>query len=60
MFPPNTSRFEKLFSGFYLGDNVRRLMLKLVQQNLLFDGVLKEKLHCKKALRSTAVSIIEG
>ncbi len=37
-------RYEKLFSGHYIGDLARLVLLKLTEEGLAFRGKISEKL----------------
>ncbi|KAK7263297.1 hypothetical protein RJT34_30884 [Clitoria ternatea] len=49
---PGTWIFEKLISGWYLGEIVRRVLLKLVQETTLFGNTVPPKLMTPYLLRS--------
>ncbi|CAM8992099.1 unnamed protein product [Rhodiola kirilowii] len=51
-FDPACRAFEKLISGMYLGEIVRRVLLKMAQETALFGDCVPEKLHVPDLLRS--------
>lgn len=53
------SRFEKLIGGKYMGELVRLVLLKLVDENLLFHGEASEKLRTRGAFETRFVSQVE-
>lgn len=53
---PNEQGFEKLISGMYLGDVVRRLLYKLASEADLFGPDVPEKLSVKDALPTPKMS----
>ncbi|CAG2183585.1 unnamed protein product, partial [Oppiella nova] len=52
-------RFEKLFGGKFLGDIVRRVLLDLAQNGLLFDGKITDELKTVESITATDLSDIE-
>ncbi len=56
---PDTQLFEKMISGKYQGEIVRLICLDLIQQGLLFGGLVPEKLH-PDSLNTAHMSIIEA
>lgn len=52
-------RYEKLISGKYMGELVRLVLLKLVDQNLLFQGEASEQLRTRGAFETRFVSQVE-
>ncbi|GJN35841.1 hypothetical protein PR202_gb24652 [Eleusine coracana subsp. coracana] len=53
---PGEQIFEKLISGLYLGDIVRRVLLKIASQTTLFGNVSHTKLKTRFILRTPDVS----
>lgn len=51
--------FEKLFSGMYLGELVRLVLLSLIDSGALFDGRFKEQLSTRWSFTTDNVSEIE-
>jgi hexokinase len=49
---PNSFSFEKMFSGNFLGDVVRRIFLKLTKKGLLFEGLVKSALLTKDSFKA--------
>ncbi|XP_023218039.1 hexokinase-1-like [Centruroides sculpturatus] len=56
----NSFTFEKLYAGKFLGELVRQIMLKLIKEHLLFNGILTEELEQHNSFTTTDVSHIEG
>lgn len=52
-------RYEKMISGMYLGEIVRLVLVKLVQQGLVFNGLASEELLTRNAFDTSFVSQIE-
>lgn len=52
-------RFEKLIGGKYMGELVRLVLLKLVDENLLFGGEASEQLRTRGAFETRFVSQVE-
>ncbi|XP_024533280.1 hexokinase-1 [Selaginella moellendorffii] len=57
---PGDQAFEKLFSGMYLGDIVRRVILKLAQDACLFGGSIPKNLTSPFVLRTPDVSCMHA
>ncbi|NWR56729.1 HXK4 Glucokinase, partial [Bucorvus abyssinicus] len=57
--PPPPS-YEKIIGGKYMGEIVRLVLLKLVDENLLFNGEASEKLKTRGAFETRFVSQIES
>ncbi|XP_016074741.1 PREDICTED: glucokinase [Miniopterus natalensis] len=53
---PGQQLYEKLISGKYMGELVRLVLLKLVDQNLLFQGEASEQLRTRGAFETRFVS----
>lgn len=53
------SRYEKLIGGKYMGELVRLVLLKLVDENLLFRGESSEQLRTRGAFETRFVSQVE-
>ncbi|XP_022245424.1 hexokinase-2-like [Limulus polyphemus] len=51
--------FEKMISGMYMGELVRRVLVHLVEEGLLFGGKCSEKLKGPYAFKTKYVSMIE-
>lgn len=58
---PNKGRqlYEKLISGFYLGEVVRRIIVKLTEEGVLFGGEVSEALQTPGNFDTALVSQIE-
>lgn len=56
--PPAPS-YEKIIGGKYMGEIVRLVLLKLVDENLLFNGEASEKLKTRGTFETRFVSQIE-
>lgn len=52
-------RFEKLISGKYMGELVRLVLMKLVKENLLFNGEASEQLRTRGSFETRFVSQVE-
>ncbi|XP_013785503.1 hexokinase-1-like [Limulus polyphemus] len=52
--------FEKMISGMYMGELVRRVLVHLVQEGLLFSGKCSVKLKEANAFKTKYVSMIES
>jgi len=52
-------RFEKLVSGLYLGEIVRRVMLNAIHRNLIFSGVVSKPLQMEHRFMTKYLSEIE-
>jgi hexokinase len=52
-------RFEKYISGKYLGEIVRVILVKLVEDCILFGGTASDKLLTSGAFTTSFVSLIE-
>eukprot|EP00252_Welwitschia_mirabilis_P023258 TRINITY_DN6545_c1_g2_i6.p1 TRINITY_DN6545_c1_g2~~TRINITY_DN6545_c1_g2_i6.p1 ORF type:complete len:176 (-),score=30.03 TRINITY_DN6545_c1_g2_i6:8-535(-) len=57
---PGEQIFEKLISGMYLGEIVRRLLLRIAEETGLFGGITPSNLETPFKLRSPDVSAIHG
>lgn len=55
----SVSRYEKLIGGKYMGELVRLVLLKLVDENLLFHGEASEQLRTRGAFETRFVSQVE-
>ncbi|XP_009640592.1 hexokinase-4-like, partial [Egretta garzetta] len=51
--------YEKIIGGKYMGEIVRLVLLKLVDENLLFNGEASEKLKTRGTFETRFVSQIE-
>lgn len=56
---PPSCRYEKLIGGKYMGELVRLVLLKLVDENLLFRGEASEQLRTRGAFETRFVSQVE-
>ncbi|XP_021370871.1 hexokinase-2-like [Mizuhopecten yessoensis] len=56
----NSYTFEKLFGGFYLGELVRLVLVKLTREGLLFKGQESPKLMCKGSWPTSYVTEVES
>ncbi|KAG8184536.1 hypothetical protein JTE90_012625 [Oedothorax gibbosus] len=52
--------FEKMISGMYMGEIVRRIVVKLADSGLIFKGKLSEKFSTPYAFKTKYVSNIES
>lgn len=52
-------RYEKIIGGKYMGEIVRLVLLKLVDENLLFNGEASEKLKTRGTFETRFMSQIE-
>ncbi|XP_054164286.1 hexokinase-1-like [Oppia nitens] len=57
---PQSFTFEKYFSGHFIGDLVRRVLVLLASNRVLFDGIVTDELATMGTVSSTDLSIIEG
>ncbi|KAL8560166.1 hypothetical protein ACOMHN_021661 [Nucella lapillus] len=57
---PGSFTFEKSFSGLYLGELVRLVLVKLTREGALFGGQLSPALDTLKALTTTHVTLIDS
>ncbi|XP_033267189.1 hexokinase-4 isoform X8 [Orcinus orca] len=57
---PGQQLYEKLIGGKYMGELVRLVLLKLVDENLLFHGEASEKLRTRSAFETRFVSQVES
>lgn len=51
--------YEKLISGKYMGELVRLVLMKLVNENLLFNGEASELLKTRGSFDTRFVSQVE-
>ncbi|XP_054587623.2 hexokinase-4 isoform X1 [Nothobranchius furzeri] len=56
----NYHRYEKLISGKYMGELVRLVLMKLVNENLLFNGEASELLKTRGSFETRFVSQVES
>ncbi|TRY92847.1 hypothetical protein DNTS_015602 [Danionella cerebrum] len=56
---PGQQLYEKLIGGKYMGELVRLVVLKLVNENLLFNGEASDQLKTRGAFETRFVSQIE-
>lgn len=56
---PHVPRYEKIIGGKYMGEIVRLVLLRLVDENLLFNGAASEKLKTRGSFETRFVSQIE-
>lgn len=52
--------FEKMISGMYMGEIVRKIVVKLAYDNLIFNGNLSEKFKTRNTFKSKYVSNVES
>lgn len=52
-------RYEKMTSGMYLGEIVRRILIDLTRQGLLFRGQISERLRTRGIFETKFLSQIE-
>nr|XP_040147816.1 hexokinase-4 isoform X2 [Ictidomys tridecemlineatus] len=57
---PGQQLYEKLIGGKYMGELVRLVLLKLVDENLLFHGEASEQLRTRGAFETRFVSQVES
>ncbi|XP_001520120.2 hexokinase-4 isoform X1 [Ornithorhynchus anatinus] len=57
---PGQQLYEKIIGGKYMGEIVRLVLLKLVDENLLFGGEASEKLRTRGAFETRFVSQVES
>ncbi|KAK9509081.1 hypothetical protein O3M35_006479 [Rhynocoris fuscipes] len=57
---PGKQIFEKMISGMYLGEIVRLIIVKFVNEKILFDGKCSETLRTKDKFLTEYVSDIES
>lgn len=56
---PKEQPFEKMISGMYLGEIVRRILVDLTNQKILFDGILSDQLNTVDLFYTKYISEIE-
>lgn len=52
-------RYEKVISGKYMGELVRLVLMKLVNEDLLFNGEASEQLKTRGSFETRFVSQVE-
>jgi len=52
--------YEKMISGMYLGEIVRRVLLQLAKGGFILDGSLPDALFKPGKFETSYVSLIEG
>ncbi|XP_053464389.1 hexokinase-4 isoform X1 [Nycticebus coucang] len=57
---PGQQLYEKLIGGKYMGELVRLVLLRLVDENLLFQGEASEQLRTRGAFETRFVSQVES
>lgn len=57
---PGKQLFEKMISGMYMGELVRRVVVHLAEQNLMFGGKLSEKMKTIYLFKTKYISQIES
>lgn len=57
---PGKQLFEKMISGMYMGELVRRVVVHLTQEGLLFHGRLSEKMKTPYTFKTKYISMIES
>ncbi|KAJ1091664.1 hypothetical protein NDU88_004781 [Pleurodeles waltl] len=57
---PGQQLYEKIIGGKYMGELVRLVLMKLVNESLLFDGESSDMLKTRGTFESRYVSMIEG
>jgi len=57
---PKSFSFEKLFSGKFMGDIVRRIFKELVKQGILCNGKVTKELETQGILRSSVVQAVDN
>ncbi|CAN7984507.1 unnamed protein product [Ixodes pacificus] len=56
----NSFTFEKLFSGKFMGELVRNVLVKLIREKVLFDGRASETILTQRSFTTADVSQLEG
>lgn len=59
LIPSSPNRYEKMTSGMYLGEIVRRILIDLTRQGLLFRGQISERLRTRGIFETKFLSQIE-
>ncbi|XP_072002345.1 hexokinase-3 isoform X2 [Engystomops pustulosus] len=57
---PKKQRYEKMISGMYLGEIVRKVLIKLTQEKVLFGGKISKKLNTSGLFPTKFLSSIES
>ncbi|XP_069475058.1 hexokinase-4 isoform X2 [Ambystoma mexicanum] len=57
---PGQQLYEKIIGGKYMGELVRLVLMKLINENLLFNGEASDMLKTRGSFESRYVSLIEG
>ncbi|XP_075716164.1 hexokinase-3 isoform X2 [Rhinoderma darwinii] len=57
---PGKQRYEKMISGMYLGEIVRKVLMKLTQEKVLFGGKISDKLNTRGLFPTKFLSSIES
>ncbi|XP_044136633.1 hexokinase-2-like [Bufo gargarizans] len=57
---PGKQRYEKMISGMYLGEIVRKVLIELTQQKVLFGGKISDKLNTTGLFPTKFLSSIES
>lgn len=52
--------FEKMVSGKYLGELLRLILLDMIKEELIFDGVIPKILNTPQTLTTSIISLIES
>eukprot|EP00073_Rattus_norvegicus_P054891 XP_017457328.1 PREDICTED: putative hexokinase HKDC1 isoform X1 [Rattus norvegicus] len=60
LIPSSPNRYEKMTSGMYLGEIVRRILIDLTRQGLLFRGQISERLRTRGIFETKFLSQIES
>uniref|UniRef100_A0A224Z0B0 Phosphotransferase n=1 Tax=Rhipicephalus zambeziensis TaxID=60191 RepID=A0A224Z0B0_9ACAR len=57
---PGRQLFEKMISGMYMGELVRRILVHLAEENLMFSSKLSEKMKTPYLFKTKYISQIES
>lgn len=57
---PGKQRYEKMISGMYLGEIVRKILIKLTQEKVLFGGKISDQLNTRELFPTKFLSSIES
>ena len=56
---PGRQTFEKMVSGHYIGELVRRILVKLTEERILFDGKVTKQLSTQNVINAKFLSKVE-
>ncbi|XP_022669594.1 hexokinase-2-like isoform X3 [Varroa jacobsoni] len=57
---PSHQKFEKMISGMYMGELARRVVVRLANEHLIFNGRLSQKMKTPYAFKTKYISEIES